>query len=168
MFIAKALLNSRHSREFSVTKKFLPPLFLVAGGILISYLSDIGPCACSSFCGGAARPDGAAAQEYFATACAKSLECMLFLCYFLHVKQQKRHGEPVRREERMDESYDIIRCACTLYACLVCRTKTGWQHQGWCELAGRTEPACGDCRYYNREKDTCAHPARRKGAAHHG
>ena len=56
----------------------------------------------------------------------------------------------------------VIRTTCALFACRVCRTKTNWPHQPWCELAGRTLPRCEDCRYYDRPKGRCIHPARRK------
>ena len=65
----------------------------------------------------------------------------------------------------MDETDGTIRCACMLYACRVCRTKTGWRHQRWCELAGLTVPGCGECRYHDERRDACAHPSRRKGGA---
>ena len=54
----------------------------------------------------------------------------------------------------------VIRAACVLYACRVCRTKTGWQHQIWCSACGIETPDCADCIYWN--KHTCRHPARRK------
>ena len=57
----------------------------------------------------------------------------------------------------------IIRSACELFACRVCRTKTGWPHQKWCELCDLVRPDCGDCRYWNVGKNKCGHPARRGG-----
>ncbi|MBQ7460430.1 MAG: hypothetical protein IJS72_03565 [Oscillospiraceae bacterium] len=56
-----------------------------------------------------------------------------------------------------------ITAGCELYVCRECRTKTGWPHQRWCTLRGLTEPDCGECRYYGREKRICVHPAARKG-----
>lgn len=63
----------------------------------------------------------------------------------------------------MEERNGVIRASCPLYACRICRTKTGWPHQRWCVLGEETAPRCSDCCYYKRER--CAHPARRKGGA---
>lgn len=54
----------------------------------------------------------------------------------------------------------VIRAACALFACLVCRTKTGWRHQIWCSACGVEKPDCVDCLYWS--KHTCKHPAKRK------
>ena len=59
----------------------------------------------------------------------------------------------------------LIAAACELYACRVCRTKTGWPHQKWCEMKLVTNPDCGDCRYWSEKKGKCDHPAVRKGGA---
>lgn len=59
----------------------------------------------------------------------------------------------------MDEEKDIIRCSCPLFACRVCRTKTGWWHQSWCERADVKEPGCAECYYYDADCDRCRHPA---------
>ena len=60
----------------------------------------------------------------------------------------------------------LILSTCPRFACRVCRTKTGWSHQPWCELSWVTEPDCTDCRYWNKKKDLCEHPtARRERAA---
>ncbi|MCR5137317.1 MAG: hypothetical protein K6C12_09495 [Oscillospiraceae bacterium] len=67
--------------------------------------------------------------------------------------------------DKRENNEAIIRCACPLFACRICRTKTGWPHQLWCEISGVTEPGCTDCRYHNPEKSACAHPARK--AVHH-
>ncbi len=56
-----------------------------------------------------------------------------------------------------------IEAACTLFACRMCRTKTGWAHQRWCELSGLKSPTCRDCRYWSAQKAVCVHPAQRKG-----
>ena len=61
----------------------------------------------------------------------------------------------------MEEERPRMEARCDLYACRVCRTKTGWPHQPWCELSQVTEPDCADCRYWGGKK--CRHPARRKG-----
>ena len=63
-----------------------------------------------------------------------------------------------RAEPRID-------AACTLFACRMCRTKTGWKHQRWCELAAVCEPSCRDCRYWSAKRAICEHPAQRKGGA---
>lgn len=62
----------------------------------------------------------------------------------------------------MDNTENIIRCACALFACRVCRTKTGWPHQSWCERSAVTEPVCEDCRYHDPERKQCAHPAQER------
>lgn len=56
---------------------------------------------------------------------------------------------------------DVIRGPCARYACRVCRTKTSWPHQCWCEKRELTEPECADCRYHDGERDACIHPARK-------
>lgn len=69
----------------------------------------------------------------------------------------------------MEETETIIHSVCPLYACRVCRTKSGWRHQQWCGIADVTEPDCADCRYYDPLRDKCAHPARerrRRGYEH--
>lgn len=63
----------------------------------------------------------------------------------------------------MKETDSVICTACPLYACRVCRTKTGWKHQRWCRMAEITQPGCEACRYYDAEGNACAHPAQRKG-----
>ena len=65
----------------------------------------------------------------------------------------------------MDETMSIIRSNCPLYICCVCRTKTGWRHQVWCELKGFTMPGCGECRYRSARDFSCTHPVIRKGGA---
>ena len=55
-----------------------------------------------------------------------------------------------------------IDARCPRYACRLCRTKTGWPHQPWCELSRVTEPECADCRYWNAGKNLCDHPAARR------
>ena len=72
-------------------------------------------------------------------------------------------------EGDMDEEKDIIRCLCPLFACRVCRTKTGWRHQSWCERADVTEPGCAECHYYDADCDRCRHPAEeRRRRVHEG
>jgi hypothetical protein len=65
----------------------------------------------------------------------------------------------------MNETEGIIRSGCPLYSCRVCRTKTGWPHQVWCELRPMTVPGCAECRYRSARNDNCVHPAIRKGGA---
>ena len=65
----------------------------------------------------------------------------------------------------MAETDNLIRAECPLYVCRVCRTKTGWPHQCWCCQAQVTNPDCEECRYYDRNKTECVHPARGKGDA---
>ena len=65
----------------------------------------------------------------------------------------------------MNEIMSNIRSSCPLYICRVCRTKTGWPHQVWCELKGLTEPGCTDCRYHSARNGGCVHPAMKKGGA---
>ena len=60
----------------------------------------------------------------------------------------------------MNETEGIIRSGCPLYSCRVCRTKTGWPHQVWCELRPMT-----DCRYRSITDGSCIHPVMRKGGA---
>ena len=69
----------------------------------------------------------------------------------------------------MDEEKDIIRCLCPLFACRVCRTKTGWRQQSWCERADVKEPGCAECYYYDADCDRCRHPAEeRRRRVHEG
>ena len=56
----------------------------------------------------------------------------------------------------------MIDADCPRYVCRCCRTKTGWPHQIGCEQASVTKPDCGDCRYWNKKKNRCDHPAARK------
>lgn len=65
----------------------------------------------------------------------------------------------------MNETEGIIHSGCPLYSCRVCRTKTGWPHQIWCELKLQTAPGCTDCRYFDLRSGACIHPAVRKGGA---
>ena len=65
----------------------------------------------------------------------------------------------------MDESMSIIHSGCPLYSCRVCRTKTGWRHQPWCELKELTVPGCTECRYHDIAGGSCVHPAMKKGGA---
>ena len=53
----------------------------------------------------------------------------------------------------------IIHGSCSRFVCRYCRTKFGWRHQVWCEIAGRTEPLCQDCGYYHPSSEECRHPA---------
>lgn len=63
----------------------------------------------------------------------------------------------------------VIRARCSRFACCVCRTKTGWPHQPWCELGEEACPGCEDCRYFDRTKARCMHPAcKRRGAFVYG
>ena len=59
----------------------------------------------------------------------------------------------------MEETNSRIRSACARFACSQCRTKTGWPHQSWCSLRGSTEGDCPACRYFDRRRKSCAHPA---------
>lgn len=61
----------------------------------------------------------------------------------------------------MEQTYDMIRSSCALFSCRVCRMKTGWPHQCWCENRELTKPECSDCRYHDGERDACTHPARK-------
>lgn len=79
---------------------------------------------------------------------------------------------PITEEDRTTETEvlrpepeerPVIRARCDLYACRVCRTKTGWPHQKWCAIKPVTEPDCGDCRYWSVRKNRCDHPASRRG-----
>ncbi len=63
----------------------------------------------------------------------------------------------------LNEGKERISAKCFLYACRVCRTKTGWPHQSWCSVSGVLSPGCGDCRYWEDEEGACGHPAFRKG-----
>ena len=65
----------------------------------------------------------------------------------------------------MDRESARIRAGCPRYACLECRTKSGWPHQMWCGMAHVTEPACIDCRYWSAKKGLCDHPATRRERA---
>ena len=53
----------------------------------------------------------------------------------------------------------LIDAACRLFVCRVCRTKTGWTHQNWCDIADNVKPDCGDCIYSGANKKVCKHPA---------
>ncbi|MBR0231505.1 MAG: hypothetical protein IJQ53_04695 [Clostridia bacterium] len=55
-----------------------------------------------------------------------------------------------------------IKSECRLFACRLCRTKTGWPHQHWCANAEKTAPGCMDCHYYDESKSECAHPIMRR------
>lgn len=65
----------------------------------------------------------------------------------------------------MDDTRPIIRSACLLFACRLCRTKTLWPHQSWCAASRVTRPACPDCCYYDPAGMRCTHPARGRGRA---
>lgn len=56
----------------------------------------------------------------------------------------------------------VIAARCQRFACRLCRTKTGWPHQRWCELTFLTQPDCADCRYWSEKKHACDHPAARR------
>lgn len=77
------------------------------------------------------------------------------------VAEEKRipEAQPLRPERKR------INARCDRYACLVCRTKTGWPHQVWCEMARVTEPECTDCRYWSAKKSLCDHPVTRRERA---
>ncbi|MBO4217481.1 MAG: hypothetical protein J5940_06025 [Clostridia bacterium] len=64
----------------------------------------------------------------------------------------------------MAEDVKTIRAACPLFACRICRTKTGWKHQSWCSLNGVVKPGCLDCCYRGQAEKTCIHPAKTKEA----
>ena len=50
-----------------------------------------------------------------------------------------RTGERIIREmDRMER--EKIAAQCALFACRVCRTKTGWPHQVWCDAADALRP----------------------------
>ena len=66
---------------------------------------------------------------------------------------------------RVDRDKKRISSPCPLFACRVCRTKTGWPHQRWCALAELTAPECADCRYWSEAESRCHHPTLRKGGA---
>ena len=51
-----------------------------------------------------------------------------------------------------------IAAKCQLYACRICRTKTGWPHQPWCEAGDGIKPGCEDCIYYYAKIQKCVHP----------
>ena len=61
------------------------------------------------------------------------------------------------------EERPVIRARCPLFACRVCRTKTGWPHQKWCDQKLAADPDCGGCVYWSRKKERCDHPAMRRG-----
>ena len=67
----------------------------------------------------------------------------------------------------MDEKRFLIRCACPLYVCRGCRTKTGWRHQCWCDMADKSEPGCAECRYYDADCGRCNHPAEERRRREH-
>lgn len=62
----------------------------------------------------------------------------------------------------MISSYNIIHGKCSLFACLCCRTKYGWEHQQWCELSMITQPTCRECRYYSERDGECTHPSKKQ------
>lgn len=68
-------------------------------------------------------------------------------------------------EDSLKQEKQRIAAPCPLYACRICRTKTGWVHQSWCGIAGVTRPACEDCRYWNGADKLCTHPLMKKGGA---
>ncbi|MBR6101092.1 MAG: hypothetical protein IKP95_01555 [Ruminococcus sp.] len=51
---------------------------------------------------------------------------------------------------------------CSLFACRVCRTKTGFPHQKWCSLYGSDKGSCGGCIYFDKRKKRCRHPRKLK------
>ena len=57
----------------------------------------------------------------------------------------------------MGTTDNLIRSACPLFACRICRTKTGWRG-----AAAATQPGCPDCRYWDTAGFICAHPVRGK------
>lgn len=59
----------------------------------------------------------------------------------------------------------VIDAECGLFACRVCRTKTGWRHQVWCSCGALALPGCEDCVYRDVKMQRCEHPAvkRRRG-----
>lgn len=63
----------------------------------------------------------------------------------------------------MEEADRVIRARCPWFACCVCRTKTSWPHQLWCDTAPVSRPACEDYRYFGPSKFKCLHPAWGKG-----
>ncbi|MBQ6153349.1 MAG: hypothetical protein IJJ15_06350 [Ruminococcus sp.] len=63
---------------------------------------------------------------------------------------------------RMMTTEYTIRGSCSLFVCRCCRTKYGWEHQGWCDLYSLTEPSCHDCRYFSEQAGECIHPAQKR------
>ncbi len=61
----------------------------------------------------------------------------------------------------MENERPRIEAKCPLFACRVCRTKTGWPHQSWCDAAELVQPGCEGCYYWGEAKNVCEHPARR-------
>ena len=95
-------------------------------------------------------------------------------CGMFGIRRPKKAGFPVKKEwsqgpykggpggrwgGEVDNNEGIIRASCSRYACRICRTKTNWPHQSWCDIKDVTSPACNDCCYYDRSKNACAHPA---------
>ena len=54
-----------------------------------------------------------------------------------------------------------IAALCPLFVCRLCRTKTGWAHQGWCAAADSISPDCADC-LYRAANGSCAHPTEKR------
>ena len=62
----------------------------------------------------------------------------------------------------MEQQREIIQASCPRYACLECRTKTGWPHQVWCYKIQCTSPTCEDCVCWSVKKNLCDHPYTRR------
>ncbi|MBE6910389.1 MAG: hypothetical protein E7474_12605 [Ruminococcaceae bacterium] len=60
----------------------------------------------------------------------------------------------------MDGERPGIEAKCPLFACRICRTKTGWPHQSWCAAAELVQPECADCYYWGEKDEQCRHPIR--------
>lgn len=59
-------------------------------------------------------------------------------------------------------SKNTIRSSCSFFVCKFCLTKSGWEHQKWCEINTLTSPECKDCQYFNKQAFLCQHPALKK------
>lgn len=64
----------------------------------------------------------------------------------------------------MGKNKNIIGGKCSMFACRICRTKYGWQHQPWCEAIHITAPVCADCCYLAANGE-CIHPLSKKVGA---
>ncbi|MBQ9437957.1 MAG: hypothetical protein IJU50_06455 [Lachnospiraceae bacterium] len=56
-----------------------------------------------------------------------------------------------------------IAAECEWFVCRECHTKTGHPHQKWCPLPAKGKEGCGDCIYWQRGRQACGHPYRKKG-----